>query len=39
MGMLIHRRGATKSDKVTKAADVTPTEKKTEIKDEKKSRK
>ena len=39
MGMLIHRRGATKTDKATKLADVTPTEKKTEIKDEKKSKK
>lgn len=39
MGMLLHRRGASKTNKATKVADVTPTEKKTEIKDEKKSKK
>lgn len=39
MGMLLHRRGVTKSAKATKAVEVTPSEKKTEIKEEKKSSK
>ena len=37
MGMLIHRRGATKSDKKTTSSDVAPVESKKET--EKKSKK